>query len=101
MSKVADARHCRLFAQSDSAMPSAGDHRPVIGDTESRADAGIMIDESRLAGAHGNFFHNLSHEIRNRDRELPAEFDRGLLFHDFDSRIARGGIMSVNDRTDA
>ena len=66
MPEVADARDGGLLAEADGAVPGAGDHRPVVGDREASADAGLVVHVLRLAGADGDLLDDFFHERRHQ-----------------------------------
>ena len=50
-------------------MAGAGHHRAVVGDAEAGADAGLVVDVLRLAGADADLLDDLLHEVRHQHRD--------------------------------
>src|SRR5438309_373176 len=100
MAQVADARYGRPFAEADGTLTGAGHHRPVVGDAEPGADAGLVIDVLRLARTHAHLFDNLLHEWRDQDGIGAVQSDAGFLLHDLDACDAVERIVRADRRAD-
>ena len=100
MAQVADPGHGGPLAQHGAALPGAGNHGPVVGDREPRADARLLVDVLRAPGGDAHLLDDLTHEVGHGHGKLAVQVDPGLLPHDLDAQVALPGIVRVDDRAD-
>jgi hypothetical protein len=73
----------------------------IVGDAETGADAGLLVDILRLAGADADLLDDFLHERRHQDGIVAAQIDGCFLLHDLDAGTPIQGIVGADHRPNA